>query len=157
LQTAWDKLKVFYRKASDRPPKPSRIELGRVTAEYAALYARKEDLPEETIPVLVAPVDIPDNPPTNEEITFAVRGLRNRRAPGPSGMSAEHLKAWLELSSSGQHSVGGAMHLCPACLCHWRNASPTIMGNHDTAPKAGGTVQRHWPLGNLMEADFEDH
>jgi hypothetical protein len=99
LQTAWDEMKVFYREASDRPPKPSRIELGKVTAEYAALYARQEDLPEETIPVLVAPVDIPDNPPTNDEIAAAVKGLRNRRAPGPSGMSAEHLKAWLALAT----------------------------------------------------------
>ena len=44
-----DELKVFYREISDQPPKPSRIKLGRVTAEYAALYARQEDLPEETI------------------------------------------------------------------------------------------------------------
>ena len=99
LQEAWDEMKVFYREASDRPPKPSRIELGKVTAEYAALYTRQEDLPAETIPVLVAPVDIPDHPPTDDEIAFAVRGLRTRRAPGPSGMSADHLKAWLELAT----------------------------------------------------------
>jgi hypothetical protein len=50
LKTALDELKVFYREISDQPPKPSRIKLGRVTAaEYAALYARQEDLPEETI------------------------------------------------------------------------------------------------------------
>jgi hypothetical protein len=82
LQTAWDKLKVFYREASDQPPKPSRIKLSRVTAEYVALYARQEDLPKETIPVLVAFVEIPNNPPTNKEIASPVRGLRNRRALG---------------------------------------------------------------------------
>ena len=98
LQTAWDEMKVFYREASDRPPKPSRIELGKVTAEYTALYEKQDDLPEETIPVLVGPVDIPDHPPSDKEIEFAVRRLRTRKAPGPSGMSADHLKAWMRLA-----------------------------------------------------------
>jgi Reverse transcriptase (RNA-dependent DNA polymerase) len=37
---------------------------------------------------------IPDAPPTDDEIAAAVQRLRNGKAPGPSGMRAEHLKKW---------------------------------------------------------------
>ena len=151
LKTALDELKVFYREISDQPPKPSRIKLGRVTAEDAALYARQEDLPEETIPVLVAPVDIPNNPLTHKETAFVVRGLWNWQALGPSGMLAEeHLKAWLVLATEPPEGTAAcwdstawecSAHLfgifMPPAKCQSKS---TIMGNHVTAPKGGGTV-----------------
>ena len=50
----------------------------------------------EIIPILVQPVSITDGPPEVGEIAAVVRKLRSGSAGGPSGMKAEHLKAWLQ-------------------------------------------------------------
>ena len=39
---------------------------------------------------------INDEIPTEDEIARAVRGLKNGKAAGPSGLKAEHLKTWLK-------------------------------------------------------------
>ena len=50
----------------------------------------------ESIPILVQSVSIGDGPPDIGDIVVTVRKLRSGRAGGPSGMKAEHLKAWLQ-------------------------------------------------------------
>jgi hypothetical protein len=49
----------------------------------------------EPIPVLVAPFDVEDGVPTEEEIEDAVGRLKMGKAAGPSSMRLEHLKEWL--------------------------------------------------------------
>ena len=68
---AWGEFKGWYRDASDSPPKPSNVELDRMTNEYCALYTKSTNLPEETVPVLVAKADVLDDTPTNAEIRTA--------------------------------------------------------------------------------------
>ena len=85
VKAAWDKVKAWYRVAENRPPKPSREELSKVTEEYANLYTRSTP-PGEPIPVLVDPFDVSDEVPSEDEIATAVRGLRSGKAPGPSGL-----------------------------------------------------------------------
>ena len=94
VKAAWDRVKAWYRVAENRPPKPSREELSTVTEEYANLYTRSTP-PGEPIPVLVDPFDVSDEVPSEDEIAAAVRGLRSGKAPGPSGLRTDQLKAWL--------------------------------------------------------------
>ena len=91
---AWARIKSWYRQAGDRPPKPAREDLNRVSSEYRDLYT-KVPSPRGNIPVLVAPSNVLDDPPAPEEIAEAVRRLRRGKSPGPSGMRAEDLKQWL--------------------------------------------------------------
>jgi len=67
VQGAWGRLKAWYKHAGDRPCAPSRVDLKAVSDEYQALY-EKESPPGEPIPVLVAPFDINDDIPTEDEI-----------------------------------------------------------------------------------------
>jgi len=94
LQEAWNRTKAWYTQASDRPCAPSRADIQQVSDEYRDLY-RQVEPPGDPIPVLVAPFDINDEIPTEDEIEAAVKGLRAGKAPGPTGMRADDLKAWL--------------------------------------------------------------
>lgn len=95
VEGAWGRLKAWYKHAGDRPCAPSRADLQRTSDEYQDLYSRA-DPPGEPIPVLVAPFDICDEIPSEEEIERHVKRLKNGKSPGPTGMRAEHLKGWLE-------------------------------------------------------------
>ena len=92
---AWGKAGAWYRQAAERPPKPSRIELSTVTAEYADLYTRSTP-PGEPIEVVVDPFPVLDTIPDEDEIANAVRRLRRGKAPGPTGLRTDQLKDWLQ-------------------------------------------------------------
>ena len=94
-QGAWDRLKAWYRQAEDRAPKPTRRELATVTTEYANLYSQTPP-PGDPVPITVAPFNILDDVPDDAEIEVAVRRLRRGKAPGPTGLRADHLKEWLD-------------------------------------------------------------
>ncbi len=51
--------------------------------------------PGAPLPIHIAPVDIPDGPPSNRELQDTVRGLCNGRTAGASRLQAEHIKVWL--------------------------------------------------------------
>ena len=51
------------------------------------------------ISIIVQPVSIKYGPPEVGKIAAAVRKLQPDRAGGPSGMKAEHLKAWLRAAT----------------------------------------------------------
>jgi hypothetical protein len=70
---------------------------------HTTLYQRN-DPPGEPIPVHVSPFDIDDEVPTETEIANAVRCLKTGKAPGQTGMRAEHLKAML-LRASKENST----------------------------------------------------
>jgi hypothetical protein len=61
---------------------------------FKALY-KITPPPGEPIHVLVAPFEVKDGVPSAEEVEDAVLGLKSKKAPGPTGMRAEHLKEWL--------------------------------------------------------------
>jgi hypothetical protein len=94
LKTAWSVLQNWYRHTADRPPRPTRLDLRRVTDEYKSLY-RATLTPGNPIDTHIAPQPINDELPEYDEIAAAVRRLKNGKAPGPSGMRAEHLKVLL--------------------------------------------------------------
>jgi hypothetical protein len=92
LQQAWNNLKHWYKHASDRPPKPTRLDLQTISNEYRTLYSQIQP-PDEPLNIHIpAPYDIDDTIPDEKEIATAVRQLKNGRVPGPSGIRAEYLK-----------------------------------------------------------------
>ena len=66
-----------------------------MTNKYRSLYTKSTSLPEETLTVLVAKVDVLDDTPIEAEIRTFVQQLKSPRAPRPSKLTAAHLKEWL--------------------------------------------------------------
>ena len=75
IKTAWGSLKVWYNHTGNRPPKPSREALDRVTQTWETLY-QEEDAPGDPLPIHVTPFEVNDNQPTEEEIDRAIRRYR---------------------------------------------------------------------------------
>ena len=88
---AWRRLKGWYKAAVNGAPPPARATLELITAEQVDLYSYVSS-PGENIPVTVAPAEVNDLVPTEDEIEDAVKKLRRNRSWGLSGMRAEHLK-----------------------------------------------------------------
>ena len=101
IQEAWYRLQGWYKAAVDRDPPPARATLKRVTAERDKLYSWVPP-PGDTIPVTIEPFVVEDGVPTEAEIEWAVKRLRNNRAGGPSRMRAEDLKGWLAAARRGE-------------------------------------------------------
>ena len=93
-QEAWHRLQGWYKATVDRPPPPARATLRRVTAEREKLYSRVPP-PGDTIPVTIALFTVEDCVPSEAEVVWSVKRLRNNRAGGLSRMQAEDLKGWL--------------------------------------------------------------
>ena len=70
------------------------VTLDQITAEQVKLYSYIP-LPVVNIPISVEPLLLDELLPTEDEIEWAVKRLRNHRSRGPSGMQDEHLKGWL--------------------------------------------------------------
>ena len=81
---AWRRLKGWYKAVVHRAPPTARATLERITAERVDLYSYVPS-PGENIPVTVAPVEVDDLVPTEEEIEDAVKKLRRNRSGGASG------------------------------------------------------------------------
>ena len=75
---AWIRLKGWYNAAVNRAPPPARATLERITAERFDLYSYVPS-PGENIPVTVAPAEVDDSVPTEDEIEDAVKKLRRNR------------------------------------------------------------------------------
>ena len=65
-----------------------------ITTERVELYSYVPP-PGTDIPISVEPSLMENLVPTEDEIEWAVKRLRNHRSRGTSGMRAEHLKRWL--------------------------------------------------------------
>jgi hypothetical protein len=96
IREAFEALKGWYRDAGPQPTKPSREDLNMLTrSEYANLFA--EELPSEgPIHVHAPKFTINDEPPGEDEIVEALGTLRNNKAAGASGLTAEDLQSWHE-------------------------------------------------------------
>ena len=70
-----------------RPDPPARATLEWITADRVDLYSYVPS-PGEKIPFTVAPVEVDDSVPTEDEIEDAVKKLRMNRSGGPSGIQA---------------------------------------------------------------------
>ena len=57
--------------------------------------------PGDTIPVTIEPFEVKDGVPTEAEVEWAVKRLRNNRSGGPSRIRAEDLKGWLAAARRG--------------------------------------------------------
>jgi hypothetical protein len=95
---AWRTLKVWYRHASGRTNKPSRVDLAELQTEYGELFANQPSTGDQ-IPVLVSPFEVNDMNPTDKETGAALGRLHSRNSPGPSGMRPEDLKEWWDTAS----------------------------------------------------------
>ena len=94
LKEAWRALKGWYAQASDRLPKPCYDSMVKQTAERVKLY-EKVPPPGDPIPINVDPFDLDDSVPDDVAIREVVRGMKNGRAGGSGGITAEHIKLWL--------------------------------------------------------------
>ena len=146
LQGAWDVLKHWYRQAEERAPKPSRQDLRTVTEERVALY--QQEPPGNLgppVPVTVAPFHISDDVPQEGEIAEAVRGLRSGKAPGPSGLRADQVKAWLRLARQQENPDGRAwlhvVELVQHCYRTGEFPTETTWSTVVLLPKADGGVR----------------
>ena len=84
----------------DRPQKPSRQDLDTVTHNFRALYTRETPSPPgETLPAMVAPFDIDNSVPDNQEIQSVVKRLQLHKSPGPTGLTSNELRDWLEAAT----------------------------------------------------------
>jgi hypothetical protein len=86
-------LQTWYKHSGDRQPRPSRLDLQKVTKEYKTLYKSNPPSNDE-LDIWITPISVNDEI-TNDEIALAVRRLKNGKAPGQSGLRAEHLKTLL--------------------------------------------------------------
>jgi hypothetical protein len=73
--------------------KSTREDTEALRKERKELYTKAEDLPP-MFDVIEVPATVDDSIPTETEICEAIGRLKNGKAPGPSGITAEHLKKW---------------------------------------------------------------
>ena len=71
----------------DRAPLPAWVTLGRITEERVELYSYVPPL-GMNIPISVQPFTVDESVPTEDDIEWAVKRLRNHRSGGPSGIRA---------------------------------------------------------------------
>jgi len=104
IREAFGAIKGWYRSAGPRPHKPSREDINLTRAEYANLF--DEALPsEDEIPLHAPQFDIDDTPPTEGEVVTQMKKLRNNKAAGATGITAEHLKDWFDRANPTEEGV----------------------------------------------------
>jgi hypothetical protein len=91
---AWQILKGWYKAATDRAPKASKMSLAAQTAKLIP-FSRRAASKGDPIPIHIDKADIPDDIPTDGKLRDCVRPLRNGCATGATGLQAEHIKVWL--------------------------------------------------------------
>jgi hypothetical protein len=81
LKAAWNVLQNWYKHTGDRPPRPTRMDLRKLTNEYKDLY--RATLPTgNPIQTYITQCAINDELPDETEIADAVNKLKNGKAPG---------------------------------------------------------------------------
>ena len=93
LQGGWFKLNLWMKHRGDKAFRPSFKDMGQLTDAMEDLHQRVEPQ-EEPIPTLIAPYEIDDSVPTEDEISLAVKRLKSGKSPGATKMTAAHLKKW---------------------------------------------------------------
>ena len=87
-------MKGWYKIMAGRVFPPARLTIKRITAERVALHHHIPP-PGENIPVSVGPFPLDELVPTEGDIEWEVRSMRDNRSGGLSRIRAEHLQQWL--------------------------------------------------------------
>ncbi len=93
---AYARLQSWYKKSTGKIPKPTYHDEEKTRDEFQALYTANTPPGNPILPQLQPQPTICDEPPTENEIKIAIKGMKLNKAPGASGIKAEHLKAWME-------------------------------------------------------------
>jgi len=93
LQGGWFKLNLWMKHRGDNAFRPSFEDMTRLTDEMEDMHKRV-DPHEEPIPTLIAPYEIDDSVPSEDEITLAVKQLKSGKSLGATKMTVAHLKKW---------------------------------------------------------------
>ena len=94
---AYNILRSWYKKFSGRSERPSLEDLASKREFYANLFS-KEETERETLKINYEGNDVDDSIPEEKEIIKALFKLKNRRAPGLTGITVEQLKGWYRLA-----------------------------------------------------------
>ena len=101
---AYDILRGWYKKFSGRSEKPSLEDLASKREFYKDLFMR-EETEKENLDIEYEGNDVDYSIPGEKEISEALFRLKNRRAPGLTGITVEHLKEWYKLSHPEDEKV----------------------------------------------------
>ena len=115
----------------------------------------------------MAPVEVDDLVPTEDEIEDAVKKLRRNRSGGPSGMRSEHLKGWLAASNRGKQAaekgekktegeevgvkIGKNCGTSPDGVSRGGDGGRGHLADRGINPKGEKVVQGHWASGVDVE------
>ena len=95
---AYDILRGWYKKFSGRSERPSLEDLASKREFYADLFSR-EETEREKLEISYEGNEVDDSIPEEKEIIEALFRLKNRKAPGLTGITVEHLKGWYRLAN----------------------------------------------------------
>ena len=108
-----------------------------VEQEYGALYSA-HDPPGKPVLLDILPFTISNEVPEKAEIAEHVMHLKNRKAAGPSGMRAEHLKVWCE---NGSQSWLDFVRVVQECFTTGEIPKAMCFSTLVLIPKADGSLQ----------------
>ena len=94
---AYNILRCWYKKISGQSDKPLPDDLASKKDFYSNHFA-KDKVDRETLEIDYDGEDVDDSIPEEVEIKEALFKLRNRTAPGLTGITVEHMKSWYRLS-----------------------------------------------------------
>ena len=97
----WHQIKWWYRAAVERAPPPAQVTLERITAERVELYSYVPP-PRANTPVFVDPLPVDGLVPTEDDIEWDVKRLRNHRFRGGFGDAG---RAPERVASGGEEEV----------------------------------------------------
>jgi hypothetical protein len=105
LKEAWNALQRWYKHSGDRPPCPTWTDLRDTSNEFKTLYKATQSPGNPITTHVDSQFTVNDTLPTENEIANAVRNLKNGKAPGHSGIHAEHLKELLKQATREQEAT----------------------------------------------------
>ena len=95
---AFENLRSWYRKFTGRPLKPSEVRLNERKVVYDKLFTCDNLTIPFTYDFPYEGEEVDDGEPTEDEILRALAKMRNRKAPGMTGIAIDHIKLWYELA-----------------------------------------------------------
>ena len=133
LQGGWFKLNLWMKHRGDKAFRPSFEDMTKLTDEMEDMHKRV-DPQEEPIPTLMAPYEIDDSVPTEDEITLAVKQLKSGKFP----------RSYQDDSSPSQEVVRQIHTLKEedALGINWWSWY-NILGNIQSCPKSSTTASRY--------------
>ena len=98
-QLGYRLLSRWYKRREGKGTKLSPVAMGLIEQEYGELYAKPPAPTGEMIPlgrVMAQAFHVPDHIPDDYEIRAAAKRMRRGKAPGPTGLSVDHLRFWAD-------------------------------------------------------------